>query len=84
VRGWTFKAGQGCGHCRGAGYKGRKAVAEVLLLDDGLRELIAGKAPISVLKERAAQAGLQPLQQAVWQWVARGETTLEEVARVAG
>jgi general secretion pathway protein E len=84
VRGWSFKAGQGCGHCRGAGYKGRKAVAEVLLLDDGLRELIAGKAPISVLKERAAQAGLQPLQQAAWQWVARGETTLEEVARVAG
>jgi general secretion pathway protein E len=84
VQGWTFKAGQGCGHCRGAGYKGRKAVAEVLLLDDGLRELIAGKAPISVLKERAAQAGLQPLQQAAWQWVARGETTLEEVARVAG
>jgi general secretion pathway protein E len=37
-----------------------------------------------VLKERAAQAGLQPLQQAAWQWVARGETTLEEVARVAG
>ena len=84
VAGWTFKAGPGCGHCRGAGYKGRKAVAEVLMLDDALRELIAGRAPISVLKERAAQAGLLPLQQAAWEWVARGETTLEEVARVAG
>ncbi|AIY41396.1 putative secretion system X protein GspE-like [Collimonas arenae] len=84
VAGWTFKAGSGCGHCRGIGYKGRKAVAEVLILDDTLRELIAGKAPISVLKERAAQAGLRALHDTAMQWVARGETTLEEVARVAG
>jgi len=84
VAGWTFKAGQGCGHCRGAGYKGRKAVAEVLVLDDALRELIAAKAPISTLKERAAAAGLRMLQHTALQWVARGETTLEEVTRVAG
>jgi general secretion pathway protein E len=84
VSGWTFKIGRGCGHCRGVGYKGRKAVAEVLILDDVLREMIAGKAAISALKARAAQAGLRPLQEAAWQWVARGETTLEEVARVAG
>ena len=84
VAGWTFRAGRGCGHCRGVGYKGRKAVAEVLVLDDSLRELIASKAPISVLKERARQVGLRPLQEAAWQWVARGTTTLEEVTRVAG
>jgi len=84
VAGWTFKAGQGCGHCRGAGYKGRKAVAEVLVLDDTLRELIACKAPISTLKERAAATGLRMLQTTAMQWVARGETTLEEVTRVAG
>ena len=84
VAGWIFKAGQGCGHCRGVGYKGRKSVAEVLILDDALRELIAGKAPISVLKERGKLAGLRPLHDTALQCVARGETTLEEVARVAG
>jgi general secretion pathway protein E len=84
VRSWTFKAGTGCGHCRGAGYKGRKAVAEVLILDDVLREMITGKAPISALKERAAQAGLHALTDVAMRWVACGETTLEEVARVAG
>lgn len=84
VRGWTFKAGTGCGHCRGAGYKGRKAVAEVLVLDDTMRELIAGRAPISALKERATQMGLRPVLATAREWVARGETTLEEVARVAG
>lgn len=84
VQGWTFKAGRGCGHCRGVGYKGRKAVAEVLPLDDGLRELIAARSPISQLKQRAAQAGLVALHDSALQWVRRGETTLEEVARVAG
>jgi general secretion pathway protein E len=84
VTGWTFRAGRGCGHCRGAGYKGRKAVAEVLVLNDALREMVAARAPISALKERAAQAGLRSLHETALQWVARGETTLEEVARVAG
>lgn len=84
VAGWTFKAGAGCGHCRGAGYKGRRAVAEVLVLDDTLRELIAERAPISALKERAAANGLRPITDTSLAWVAQGETTIEEVARVAG
>lgn len=84
VADWTFKAGQGCGHCRATGYKGRKAVAEVLILDDTLRELIAAKAPISVLKARAAEVGMHPLRDTALQAVRRGETTLEEVDRVAG
>lgn len=81
---WTFKAGRGCGHCRGVGYKGRKAVAEVLILDDPLREMLAGKAPISALREHALKTGLRPLRDAALQLVARGETTLEELIRVAG
>ena len=84
VVGWKFMAGQGCAQCRGAGYKGRKAVAEVLPLNDELRELIAGKAAISTLKQRAAHAGLRPLIETALQCVARGETTLQEVVRVAG
>lgn len=84
VKGWTFMAGRGCGHCRGSGHKGRKAVAEVLILNDTLREMIACKAPISALKEHAAKAGMRSLREAAWAWVARGETTLDEVGRVAG
>jgi general secretion pathway protein E len=84
VRGWAFKAGQGCGHCRGVGYRGRKAAAEVLMLNDTMRELIAERAPISALKSHAAQGGLRALSDTAFDWVARGETTLEEVLRVAG
>lgn len=84
VRGWQFRAGQGCGHCRGGGYKGRKAIAEVLQLNDALRELIVQRAPISLLKEQARVCGLRDLRQSALECVARGETTLEEVVRVAG
>jgi general secretion pathway protein E len=84
VQGWTFKAGRGCGHCRGVGYKGRKAVAEVLQLDDTMRELIVAQAPISTLKERAAERGLLALRDTALQAVADGVTTLEEVIRVTG
>ncbi|MDR2166024.1 MAG: GspE/PulE family protein [Zoogloeaceae bacterium] len=81
---WRFKAGKGCGQCRGVGYKGRKAIAEVLILNDRLRELIIQRAPISTLKAEARQAGLRALEQTALEWVASGETTLEEVARVTG
>jgi general secretion pathway protein E len=84
VQGWSFRAGRGCGHCRGAGYKGRHAVAEVLRVDDVMRELIANRAPISQLKARALATGLRPLMDSALDWVRRGDTTLEEVARVAG
>ena len=84
IAGWTLKAGRGCGQCRGVGYKGRKAVAEVLILDDALRELVAAKAPISALRQHATRLGLRPLLGTALTWVAHGETTLEEVARVAG
>lgn len=84
VAGWQFQAGSGCGHCRSTGYKGRHAVAEVLLMNDVLREMIATRAPISQLKQEAARLGMQPLRDTALAYVARGETTLAEVSRVAG
>jgi general secretion pathway protein E len=75
-------AGRGCGQCRGTGYKGRKAVAEVLVLDDAMRELIADRAPVTRLKAEAARLGTRPLREAALALVAAGETTLEEVDRV--
>jgi general secretion pathway protein E len=81
---WTLRAGRGCGHCRGTGFKGRRAVAEVLVMNDKLRELVAAQAAISVVKEEARLAGWLPLIDMAVELVASGETTLDEVARVAG
>lgn len=82
IRDFDLRVGRGCGSCRGSGYKGRKAVAEVLLLNDEIRELIIGRAPIRQLKEAAARNGTQSLREAALQLVRQGETTLEEINRV--
>ncbi|TDP73124.1 GspE/PulE family protein [Roseateles toxinivorans] len=77
-----FKKGDGCGHCRGTGYKGRRAVAELLKLDDGLRDLIAARAPMSQIKEAARSRGMRSLRSVALAAVCRGETTFEELDRV--
>ena len=45
-RGYKFMKGKGCRECRGAGYRGRRAIAELLILNDEIRELIVSRAPI--------------------------------------
>lgn len=78
----TPKQGSGCGVCRGTGYKGRRAVAEILSLDDELREMIASRAPIKQIKDYAQQRGTQLLRNAALELAWQGVTTIEEVNRV--
>jgi general secretion pathway protein E len=82
VRDFRFLKGAGCGDCRGSGYKGRRAIAEILTMNDRLRELIAGKASIQAIKEEAVKNGTRFLRLAALDVVRKGETTLEEVGRV--
>ena len=82
IAGYTFKAGRGCGECRGTGYKGRRAMAELLLLDDDMRQLILERAPLKQLKQAAANAGTRFLREQALELVRSGVTTLEEVNRV--
>ena len=80
--GVVFKKGMGCGDCRGTGYKGRKAIAEFLLLDDELREMIVQRLPVRQIKEAARRKGTRSLLEAALNLVREGQTTLEEVRRV--
>jgi general secretion pathway protein E len=79
---WHFKVGKGCGHCRGSGFKGRKAIAEVLHLNDEIRELIVARAPIRQLKKAAQDNGTRLLRASALDLVRKGETTLTEINRV--
>jgi general secretion pathway protein E len=82
VAGWNFRAGRGCGHCRGSGYRGRKAIAEMLVLTDELRELITAREPIRRIKDAARRGGTRFLRESALELVKRGETTLMEINRV--
>src|SRR6185369_2583355 len=81
-QGYRFMKGKGCRECRGMGYRGRKAIAELLVLNDELRELIATRAPARNLKDLAKRNGTRFLRQAALDAVKAGETTLEEINRV--
>jgi len=78
----TACKGRGCAQCRGTGFKGRKAIGELLVLNDELRELIIARAPARKLKEVARAAGTTPLREAAMRLVNNGETSLEEINRV--
>jgi general secretion pathway protein E len=77
-----FRRGAGCGHCRGTGFKGRKAIAEILNLNDELRELIIGKQPVRLVREAARRNGTRLLRDGALELVFQGESTLQEVNRV--
>jgi general secretion pathway protein E len=79
---FDFRIGRGCGQCRGSGFKGRKAIAELLYLNDELREKIVAREPIRLLKELAQRNGTHFLREAAVKLVRSGETTLQEINRV--
>jgi general secretion pathway protein E len=80
--GFNFTVGRGCQHCRGSGYRGRKAIGELLVLNDELREAIINRAPVRQLKEMSKKDGVRLIRSVALDLVRRGETTLEEVNRV--
>jgi general secretion pathway protein E len=74
--------GTGCAECRGSGYRGRRALTEVLVLDDELREAILRQAPAAELKEMARLRGMRSMRELAVDAVRLGQTTLEEINRV--
>ena len=79
---YNFRAGRGCLHCRGSGYRGRKAIGELLVLNDEIREAFIARVPVRQLKELAVKAGVRFIRDAALDLVRSGHTTLEEVNRV--
>jgi general secretion pathway protein E len=79
---YRFRKGRGCGHCRGTGYHGRRAVGELMVLNDEIREAIVSRVPVRQLKELAHKAGVRLIRTAALDLVRQGLTTVEEVNRV--
>jgi general secretion pathway protein E len=78
----TFRRGAGCAHCRGTGFKGRKAISEKLPLTDSLRDLLIERAPLARIKAAARELGYRSLRDAACAAALGGETSLEEIRRV--
>jgi len=73
--------GRGCRECLKTGYSGRRALLELLVMTDELRELIVARKTASQLIPAAKKAGLRLLRDEGWRVVREGITTPEEILR---
>ncbi len=73
----------GCEQCRHTGYKGREGIYEMLKVDNQIHNLIRDEANARELRDAAVAEGMNQLRVAGAMKVAKGETTLEEIFRVA-
>ncbi|MFN4223685.1 MAG: GspE/PulE family protein [Fervidobacterium nodosum] len=76
--------GQGCDKCNNTGYKGRTAVAEVLIVNDEIRRLIQKEASTFELDKAARKNGMISMFQDGLYKVLSGETTIAEILSVVG
>jgi len=77
-----FRLGQGCDRCRGSGYRGRRAIAEVLVLDDAIKRLIVERAPNFTIRSEAERRGMRSLRASAIALACDGVTSVSEVVRV--
>jgi type IV pilus assembly protein PilB len=73
----------GCQACNGTGYRGRKAIFEMMTMDSTIRDLAFKRAPVSEIRAAALAAGMRPLLGDGKIKILRGDTSPEEIARVA-
>ena len=74
---------QGCEHCNHLGYKGRTVIAELMFVDNEIREAINQRKTTEEIRELAIKKGMKTLFQSGIIKVNKGITSLEEVLRVS-
>jgi type IV pilus assembly protein PilB len=74
--------GKGCDRCRKTGYAGRLGIYELLVMDDGLRDLVTRNPNVTELRKLCRERGLVTLRMDGFQKVIKGLTTIDEILRV--
>jgi type IV pilus assembly protein PilB len=73
---------KGCPKCNHLGYKGRMSIAEVMLVNLEIREMISKRASFQEIREVARKTGMQSLSDSAMKKVELGWTSLEEAIAV--
>jgi len=76
-----FFTGSGCDICGQSGYRGRRGLYELLNISDPIRDLITGRAPTVVIKQKAMELGMNTLREDGLRNIYHGTTTIEEVLK---
>jgi type IV pilus assembly protein PilB len=77
----VFYYGRGCSNCNDTGYKGRKGIFELLVINDAIRSLINERAPTVVVRQKAVELGMVTLREDGLRSIFDGDTTVEEVVK---
>jgi type IV pilus assembly protein PilB len=78
-----FMRGKGCGNCQKTGYRGRMGIYELMLMTSKVRELAFARTSTQEIRKAAIAQGMRTLYQDGILKALKGQTTLEEVFRVA-
>jgi len=73
----------GCDKCRQTGYRGRRAVNELLVMDRKIGLLLRGRAPFDEIHQAALDGGMKSLAANAVAMALAGQTSLAEVFRVS-
>jgi len=73
----------GCNTCSGTGFRGRKAIFEMMVMNSEIREMAFNMAPISKIRHAALANGMRPLVEDGKIKILKGITTADEIAKMA-
>lgn len=73
----------GCANCNNIGYRGRKAVFEMMPMTSEIREMAFKQEPVSKIRTAAINAGMRTLMEDGKLKVLKGVTTADEIAHIA-
>ena len=79
----TVFQSKGCLECRNTGYMGRQGIYEILVMSESIQALVSDQGNIDQLRRQSMKEGMRSLRLSGAQKIAAGETTIEEVLRVA-
>ncbi|MFZ3234565.1 MAG: GspE/PulE family protein [Stellaceae bacterium] len=77
----TLYHAKGCPECRGTGFRGRRAIAELLVPSRATDKLILDGADDTAIERAAIENGMRPIFDSGLLAVLEGDTTIEEVVR---
>jgi general secretion pathway protein E/type IV pilus assembly protein PilB len=71
--------GKGCQNCIGTGYRGRRAILEMMEMSEDIRQLVMDRASSGRIRRVALDQGMSTLREDGWRLVREGVTTVQEV-----
>jgi len=81
VAGRTLFFGKGCDYCNHTGYRGRRGIFEIMVLDDEIRGLVMKHASSNILRSESRKRGMRTLRESGLLTLYDGVTTIEEIVR---